>query len=211
MNRYDTPGWEGSVGPFPDDYTKPHVYARDIQSGAGNCVCGMGLLDEIHVQAAPGIEIPGRGLPDDMIRFVGKAEAREEDQWLLTVAYQAGPDPRIARGADGYRDYFSARALEKCCWSMLLSGAPTVGLFHADGTEGSAQIVESSIHRADPWTITAVDGTEVTVNPGDWVVAMLCDDTAWDLYKRGLVAGVSPQGVAKRRHLNPSGTRRSRP
>lgn len=205
------PGWEGSLGPFTNQYTIPHVYARDIHSGAGNCVCGTALPDELHVQAAPGIEVPGRGLADDLVRFLGKAEACEEDQFLLTIAYQAGPDPRIAFGADGHRDYFSARELERACWSLLRSGAPTVGLFHSDGSEGAAEIVESSIHRADPWVIEAVDGSAVTVGTGDWLVGMICDDTAWDLYKRGLVAGVSPQGAAKRRRPTPSGIRRSTP
>lgn len=34
------PGWEGSQGPFPAQYGQPHVYARSVHSGAGNCVCG---------------------------------------------------------------------------------------------------------------------------------------------------------------------------
>jgi len=38
----------------------PHVYARDIHSGAGNCVCGRALGDTKHVQAAPGIPVPDR-------------------------------------------------------------------------------------------------------------------------------------------------------
>jgi hypothetical protein len=52
------PGWEGAVGPFKSQYGEPHVYARDIHSGAGNCVCGSGLPDWVHVQAAPGVPIP---------------------------------------------------------------------------------------------------------------------------------------------------------
>lgn len=52
------PGWEGTVGPFKSQYSKPHVYARDIQSGAGNCVCGWDLGMDIHIQAAPGVEVP---------------------------------------------------------------------------------------------------------------------------------------------------------
>lgn len=122
-----------------------------------------------------------------------------EQRFLLTIGYQAGPDPRIQRGADGYRDYFTPEELEKAAWSLLRSGNPTCGLFHMDGTEGAAEIVESSIWRADPWLIKAVDGTDVTVNPGDWLVGLLCDEPAWGLYKRGRVAGVSPQGAAKRR------------
>lgn len=60
MIENNIPGWEGSVGPFPQQYSKPHVYARDIHSGAGNCVCGLDLAHKLHVQAAPGIPIPER-------------------------------------------------------------------------------------------------------------------------------------------------------
>ena len=52
------PGWEGSCGPFKSQYNEPHVYARDIQSGAGNCVCGHTLGESRHVAAAPGVPIP---------------------------------------------------------------------------------------------------------------------------------------------------------
>jgi hypothetical protein len=61
--RNEIPGWEGSVGPFPKDYAKPHVYARDVHSGAGNCVCGSALSESVHVQAAPGVPIPDRMRP----------------------------------------------------------------------------------------------------------------------------------------------------
>lgn len=56
--RSDIPGWEGSIGPGPAQYGKPHVYARDVHSGSGNCVCGTGLGAWVHVQAAPGVSIP---------------------------------------------------------------------------------------------------------------------------------------------------------
>lgn len=59
-DRNSVPGWEGSIGPFPGQYGKPHVYARDIHSGAGNCVCGDALGAARHVQAAPGVPIPDR-------------------------------------------------------------------------------------------------------------------------------------------------------
>lgn len=52
------PGYEGSVGPFPNEYGREHVYARDVHSGAGNCVCGRELPHPLHPEAAPGIPIP---------------------------------------------------------------------------------------------------------------------------------------------------------
>jgi len=54
------PGWEGAVGPFKAGYAQPHVYARDVYSGAGNCVCGSALGEDLHVQAAPGVDVPDR-------------------------------------------------------------------------------------------------------------------------------------------------------
>ena len=53
------PGWERSIGPFPSQYGKPHVYARDIHSGAGNCVCGWNpehRLHEAYSRAAPEVK-----------------------------------------------------------------------------------------------------------------------------------------------------------
>jgi len=61
--RDDIPGWEGTIGPFKSQYGKPHVYARDIHSSAGNCVCGNTLGNTLHVQAAPGVDIPERLRP----------------------------------------------------------------------------------------------------------------------------------------------------
>jgi hypothetical protein len=52
------PGWEGTTGPFLAQHREPHVYARDIHSGAGNCVCGWPLGEARHVAAAPGVPIP---------------------------------------------------------------------------------------------------------------------------------------------------------
>lgn len=54
----EIPGTDGSIGPFPGQYSKPHVYARDVHSGAGNCVCGWALGAWLHTEAAPGIPIP---------------------------------------------------------------------------------------------------------------------------------------------------------
>lgn len=59
----DIPGSEGSQGPFPSQYKDPHVYARSVHSGTGNCVCGATLGDRLHVQAAPGVDVPDRLRP----------------------------------------------------------------------------------------------------------------------------------------------------
>jgi hypothetical protein len=123
-----------------------------------------------------------------------------EQRYVLGVAYQAGPDPNIKRGADGGRDFFSAAELEKAAWSFLPGGAQ-VGLFHGpDDSIGHATVVESYIWRGDPWDL----GEGVVVRKGDWLVGAILDDIAWQLYKSGRVTGWSPQGVARRRAVKPS-------
>jgi hypothetical protein len=54
----NVPGHEGTIGPGKGQYGRPHVYARDVHSGAGNCVCGRDLGDRLHTEAAPGVPVP---------------------------------------------------------------------------------------------------------------------------------------------------------
>jgi len=117
-----------------------------------------------------------------------------EQRYVLGIAYQAGPDPRIQRGADGGRDYFTAEELEKAAWSFLKNG-PAHGLFHVDGTEGAATCVESYVYRGPDWDL----GDDIVVKAGDWLVGAILDERAWDLVKSGEVTGWSPQGSATRR------------
>lgn len=127
------------------------------------------------------------------------------DQFLYGVAYQAGPDPRIQRGADGGRDMFSKRELELASWSFMLGGHQH-GLFHADGSEGVAKTVESGIYRNPiPWVIS----DDLIVRKGDWTLGVLVNDEGWDLYRQGKIGGLSPQGAARRRRPSRPGVVRS--
>lgn len=116
-----------------------------------------------------------------------------EQRYVLGVAYQAGPDPNIKRGADGGRDFFSKEELEKAAWGYLQNG-PEAGLFHLDGTEGAGTVVESYIYRGPDWDL----GNGVIVKAGDWLVGAILDEHAWQLYKAGRINGLSPQGSARR-------------
>lgn len=118
-----------------------------------------------------------------------------EQRYLLLVAYQAGPSERIRRGADGGLDYFTAAELEKACFSFLPGGAQ-VGLFHGpDDSIGHFTVTENYIYRGPDWDV----GDDIVIKAGDWLIGGICDEIAWGLYKRGLITGMSPQGVAKRR------------
>lgn len=117
----------------------------------------------------------------------------QPQRYVLGIAYQAGPDPRINEGVDGGRDYFTPAELEKAAWAFLRKG-PTVGLAHVDGTEGSGSVVESYIYRGPDWEL----GDGVVVKAGDWLLGAILDDYAWQLYKAGHIDGWSVQGTARR-------------
>lgn len=124
-----------------------------------------------------------------------------EQQFTLCVAYPANrPDVSVAQ--DGFRDFASAQAVEKAAWQYI-SKSPNVGLHHKTGTDGAGRVVESYIWRADPWVIKAADGSEQTVNPGDWLLGVQWGNDAWTAIKSGEVGGLSPQGRAKRRIPTP--------
>jgi hypothetical protein len=123
----------------------------------------------------------------------------QPQRFLLGIAYRAGFDESITKGADGGRDIFSEAELERAAWQYAING-PRVGLFHLDGTDGdaTATVVESYIYRNEvPWDLG--DGLEV--RKGDWVVGVILSPRAWDLYEAGRISGFSPQGVARRRKL----------
>jgi len=125
----------------------------------------------------------------------------EEQRFVLGIAYQAGPDPRIQRGVDGGRDYFTKEELEKACWSYMRSGAPQMNAFHLDGTEDCAEPVESFIWRWPDWD--AGDG--VVVKDGDWCLGAILSPRMWALHKAGKVNGLSPEGTARRRRVAKEG------
>lgn len=118
----------------------------------------------------------------------------DEQRYVLGFGYQAGPDPRIAWGADGGRDYFDAADLELAAWNYLRKGRQ-VGLFHGpDSTVGAAEVVESYIYRGPDWDL----GDGVVVKAGDWLIGAILDEPSWALYKAGKITGFSPQGTARR-------------
>jgi hypothetical protein len=158
------------------------------------------ITDLQHAAGASGVSL-ARAAANILQTVTGTLEDNEPDtegperQFLYGVAYQPGRDPRIAKGQDGGRDFFTADELEKAAWSFMLGGHQH-GLFHMDGTEGVARTVESGIYRNPvPWLIS----DDLIVRKGTWTVGVLVDDKSWDLHKRGKLTGLSPQGIARRR------------
>ncbi len=128
-------------------------------------------------------------------------KADEENRFLLLVAYSANKMP--ARGADGFIDLASPDVLEKACWRFMDNGAK-VGLWHEPGHDDAARTVENYIYRNEvPWVMKAPNGEEQMIQYGDWVVGVICSAPTWQLYKRKLIGGASPQGRAGRRSASP--------
>jgi hypothetical protein len=124
-----------------------------------------------------------------------KSEATR--RYTLTVAYPADkPDTSVA--ADGYRDFAGKSAVEDAAWAYLTK-SPEVGLWHADGTDGAGQVVESYIYRGPDWTVKAADGSEHVVKAGDWLLGIVWSPDAWARVEAGEIGGVSMQGRAARR------------
>lgn len=117
----------------------------------------------------------------------------EPQRYVLGVAYQAGYDPSIAKGQDGFTDYVDPADLELAAWGFMKSN-PVVVLNHQDGTEGHVRIVESYIYRANDWP--QPDGT--VIKAGDWLLAGIVDEETWPAVERGEFTGWSPEGTGRR-------------
>lgn|GEM_PF-1535681 len=125
------------------------------------------------------------------------AKSGDEKRFLLGLAYQAGPDPRIRKGQDGGRDTFTPDELEKACWSFLPGGGQ-IGIAHLDGTLGHMTVTENYIYRGPDWE----QPSGLVIKSGmAWLIGGICDEYAWSLAKSRRVNGFSPQGRAARRRI----------
>lgn len=120
-------------------------------------------------------------------------KAVEERRFTLTVAYPADKAD-VSVAADGHRDFASKAAVEDAAWNYLMK-SPHVGLWHADGTDGAGQVVESYIHRGPDWP----QESGYVVKDGDWMLGIVWSPETWELIKAGKIGGVSMQGSARRR------------
>lgn len=120
-------------------------------------------------------------------------------RYVLGIAYQAGYDPSIKKGADGFTDYVDPDDLELAAWGFM-KGHPVIGLSHADGTVGHADVVESYIFRGPDWE--QPDGT--VVKAGDWLLAAVVDEPTWERIEKGEFTGWSPEGTATRSRIRRS-------
>lgn len=145
-----------------------------------------------HPGESPTVYHYGRALTVNYKKALRKSS--DPDRFVLGIAYQAGMDPNIKKGADGYTDFISSEVLEKAAWGYLRGRAYDNGLEHEDGTTGHVDVVESSIYRGPDWEINGV-----VVKSGDWLLGAILDEPTWELVKAGKFTGWSPQGKVSRR------------
>lgn len=128
-----------------------------------------------------------------------------EDRFVLGVAFKAGYYDGLRKGADGRTDVVPADVIEKAAWQhMREQGGRLSGIQHMDGTLGHAELVESTIWRGPDWLIKTVNGQEVVIEAGDWIVGYILDEPTWALAKAGKLNGLSPQGRVARRPIKRS-------
>jgi hypothetical protein len=138
-----------------------------------------------------------KALASDELAYGRIVKAEDERRFTLGLAYPAlKPDVAVAK--DGHIDYVSMEALEKAAWGWMQKNR-SIGVYHADGTEGSGNLVESYIWRADPWVVKCADGSEQTIREGDWLAGVVWSEKSWPMVKSGAIRGYSPQGGARRR------------
>lgn len=118
-------------------------------------------------------------------------------RFTLGVAYAANKID-VGKGVDQHRDFAGPDALEECAWNYLRKGAQ-IGMFHADGTQGHADVVESYIYRGPDWQVTESDGSTSVIKAGDWMLGAIWDELGFELVMKEHINGWSPQGKGARR------------
>ena len=124
-------------------------------------------------------------------------KAEPEQRYTLMLAWPA-LKPDVAKAKDGRRDYARPDVIEKTAWAWMAKSR-SVGLYHADGTEGHGTVVESYIYRGPDWQVG-----DTLIKAGDWMIGTIWDERAWALVKAGLINGMSPQGTARRAPADPT-------
>lgn len=134
------------------------------------------------------------------------APAPEAEPEQVMKAMQVSPNPQRfvlgvaypANRVDGHGEYMRPEELERAAWDYARNHR-RIGFYHADGTEGHAEVVESYIWRGPSWETTDIDGREQVIKSGDWVLGAILDEPAWQLVTTRKADGWSVDGVARRR------------
>jgi hypothetical protein len=146
-------------------------------------------------------EWSGEGIAGRLVK------SEPERRYTLTVAYPANR-PDVGKARDGHRDFADRASVETAAWNYLRKSR-RVGRWHADGTDGSGETVESYIYRGPDWVITSGD-SEYVVKDGDWLVGIIWDEPSFAEIRSGKIGGTSIQGTARRSIPTPADIARLR-
>lgn len=138
---------------------------------------------------------PPPAAADMPIKKYAVVKEAPEQRYTLGVAYPASQVGKAAdpKDVDAHQEMMTADELEAAAWRFMASGASPSGTMHKDGTGGAGQVVESYIYRGPTWKVEG----EV-VEPGDWMLGVVWDETTWGRIKAGELNGYSLQGLAAR-------------
>ena len=148
--------------------------------------------------AMPGMAAPQPDDDDDVddddsedIVLKALALAESPQRFVLGVAYPADK-------LDGHGEFMTRKELELTAWDYARNHR-RVGFFHANGTEGHADVVESYVYRGPDWATADIDGGEQVIKAGDWVLGAILDEPGFALVTSRKADGWSVDGVAKKR------------
>ena len=151
----------------------------------------------IQIEAdEPIVSEPVRELSGSIIK------ANEEQRYVLMVAYPA-MKADVSTAQDGFRDFGQPDVVEQACFNFMRKGCK-LGMWHKDGNADCGEVVENYIYRGPTWITKSDDGTEQTIEPGDWLCGMILTPEVFAMYKAGVIGGASPQGKAKRKIPDPN-------
>lgn len=154
------------------------------------------LADELALAESAAQGVTKVAVPDGVEAGCAVVKQIDEQRYTLGLAYPA-MKPDVGKALDGFRDFASHEVVEKAAWGFARDHR-SIGLMHADGTEGAGEVVESYVYRGPDWTMKAADGTETTIVAGDWLLGVVWTPPAWAAIKSGKVQGLSFHGKARR-------------
>ena len=135
---------------------------------------------------------------------VAVLKASAEKRYVLGLVYPAGPRAHITKGVDGSTDFIAADALEEAAWQFMRDGAKT-GTAHVSRMGlprvSAGEVVESYLWPAGApdWTTTDINGREVVIKSGDWLLGAILPPDKWSGVKNRTFDGWSMQGTGRRR------------
>lgn len=173
-----------SGGSPTDDHDDEHNLTIGDLVAAANAA-GV-TLDQVAANIAASL---AAAPPEPVVKRLAVPDSPK--RFVLGVAYPAD-------AVDGHGEFMASAELEQTAWDFCRKHRQ-IGFYHADGTTSHGEVVESYIHRGDPWVTTAIDGSEQVIKSGDWVLGALFDEIGFHQVVSEAADGWSIDGVMKRR------------